>query len=69
MLLESLLQAAPRPVTKEVLEERLNSFERGIGSNAVEVYVHRLRKRVEGTNAGVSIETVRGVGYRLRAEG
>ncbi|MBX6373703.1 MAG: response regulator transcription factor [Acetobacteraceae bacterium] len=67
MLLEHLLQAAPRPVTKEALEERLNSFERSIGSNAVEVYIHRLRKRVEGMQAGVSIETVRGVGYRLRA--
>ena len=69
MLLEHLLQAAPRPVTKEALEERLTSFDRGIGSNAVEVYVHRLRKRVDGANAGVAIETVRGVGYRLRAEG
>jgi DNA-binding response OmpR family regulator len=66
-LLEHLLQAAPRPVTKEALEERLNSLERGIGSNAVEVYVHRLRRRLEQAGAEVAIETVRGVGYRLRA--
>ncbi|MBW8268552.1 response regulator transcription factor [Caldovatus aquaticus] len=67
LLLEHLLQAMPRPLGKEALEERLDSFERGIGSNAVEVYVHRLRRRMEDMRAGVSIETVRGVGYRLRA--
>jgi DNA-binding response OmpR family regulator len=54
-------------VTKEALEERLNSFERGFGGNAVEVYVHRLRRRMEEAQAGVLIETVRGVGYRLRS--
>jgi two-component system response regulator TctD len=37
-----------------------------LGSNAVEVYVHRLRKRLEEAGAGVRIETVRGVGYLLR---
>lgn len=67
LLIEHLVQAAPRPVTKEALEERLNSLERGIASNAVEVYVHRLRRRVEQAGAEITIETVRGVGYRLRA--
>lgn len=67
MLLEHLLQTAPRPVTKEALEGRLDSFDRGVGSNAIEVYVHRLRKRLEAVTAAASIETVRGVGYRLRA--
>lgn len=66
-ILEILLRAMPRPVTKSALEERLDSFERGIGGNAVEVYVHRLRRRLDEVAAGVTIETVRGLGYRLAA--
>jgi DNA-binding response OmpR family regulator len=68
MLLEALLNAAPRPVAKEYLEERLDSFDRAIGRNAVEVYVHRLRRRLAEGGAGATIETVRGLGYRLAAE-
>ena len=37
------------------------------GGNAIEVYVHRLRRKTEG--AGVNIRTVRGIGYLLEAEG
>ena len=66
-ILESLVRAAPRPVAKEVLEDRLASFERSVQANAVEVYVHRLRKRLKDAGAEVSIETVRGLGYRLIA--
>ena len=64
-ILESLLRAAPRPVAKEVLEDRLASFERSVQGNAVEVYVHRLRKRLREARAELTIETVRGLGYRL----
>jgi DNA-binding response OmpR family regulator len=34
--------------------------------NVVEVYVGRLRRKLDGTSRGSSIETVRGVGYRVR---
>jgi DNA-binding response OmpR family regulator len=34
----------------------------------VEVYVHRLRKQLEGLDSGVEIHTVRGVGYLIREE-
>jgi two-component system OmpR family response regulator len=34
-----------------------------VGPNAIEVYVHRLRKKLEP--AGVSIRTIRGLGYLL----
>ena len=68
VVLEALLNALPRAVTKELLEERLDSFERQIGRNAIEVYVHRLRKRLSDGAAGAAIETVRGLGYRLVAE-
>lgn len=68
VVLEALLNALPRAVAKENLEERLDSFERQIGRNALEVYVHRLRKRLSDNGAGVAIETVRGLGYRLVGE-
>ncbi|WP_426958415.1 response regulator [Muricoccus radiodurans] len=68
-LLEVLLRAAPRPVAKETLEARLSSLERAVQPNAVEVYVHRLRARLTAVTAGVTIQTVRGLGYRLEATG
>jgi two-component system OmpR family response regulator len=37
-------------------------------SNVVEVYVRRLRERVDRPFGRTSIETVRGIGYRLRTE-
>jgi len=64
-LLEVLLRAAPRPVAKETLEARLAGLERAVQPNAVEVYVHRLRARLGAAEAGVVIQTVRGLGYRL----
>ncbi|MBE9607116.1 response regulator transcription factor [Acetobacteraceae bacterium H6797] len=64
-LLEALLRAAPRPVTKEALEGRLASLNRTVQPNAVEVYVHRLRSRLAEAKAGLTIRTVRGLGYRL----
>ena len=67
-ILEALLRAMPRPVAKTMLEEKLDTHERGIGGNAVEVYVHRLRRRLDEHASGVAIETVRGLGYRIAAE-
>ncbi|WP_043834989.1 response regulator transcription factor [Muricoccus aerilatus] len=66
-LLEVLLRAAPRPVAKETLEARLAGLDRAVQPNAVEVYVHRLRARLGQAGAGVVIQTVRGLGYRLEA--
>lgn len=64
-MLEALLRAAPRPAAKDLLEDRLASFDRAVQANAIEVYVHRLRRRLKESGAGVAIETVRGLGYRL----
>ncbi|MDB5314575.1 MAG: Response regulator consisting of a CheY-like receiver domain and a winged-helix DNA-binding domain [Rhodospirillales bacterium] len=66
-LLEALLRAMPRPVAKEALEARMASLDRAVQPNAVEVYVHRLRSRLNEVQAGVVIHTVRGLGYRLEA--
>ncbi len=60
-LLESLAQRAGTTLSKAQLEEALYAFGSEIESNAVEVYVSRLRKKL-GADA---IHTVRGLGYRL----
>ena len=65
-LLALLLRRAGQVVTKRLAEDQLFGLTGSGGSNAVEVYVHRLRRRMEEAGAGVRIETVRGVGYVLR---
>jgi two-component system OmpR family response regulator len=60
-MLEALMLSAPRAVSKARLAQRLAQDSEDIGDNAVEVYMHRLRRRLE--SAGVRIRTVRGVGY------
>ncbi len=62
-LLEILLQRAGRIVSKEQLVERLCEWGEEVSTNAIEVYVHRLRKKLEA--GGVKIATVRGLGYCL----
>jgi DNA-binding response OmpR family regulator len=64
-LLELLLRRAGRVVPKRIAEDQLFGLDGDLGSNAIEVYVHRLRKRLEET--GTRIETVRGVGYMIVA--
>lgn len=56
MLLEALVEADGRTVPKEALQADASG-------NAVEVYISRLRPRLE--HAGLKIRTVRGFGYRL----
>jgi DNA-binding response OmpR family regulator len=64
-ILESLLRRSGRAVPKRILESNLYGLEGEIGSNAVEVYVHRLRKRLTDTGASVQIHTLRGLGYSI----
>ena len=66
-LLDLLLRRAGRVVAKRIAEDQLFGLGDELGSNAIEVYVHRLRRRLEALDAGVTIETVRGLGYLLRA--
>ena len=61
-LLEGLLLHAGSIAPREMLESRVFSFG-DVGSNALEVYVSRLRKRLQGS--GLHIRTFRGLGYRL----
>lgn len=62
-LFEVLLAAPDRIFSKAHLVDRLFSAAESVSDNAIEVYVARLRKKLEGGQA--RIETVRGVGYRL----
>ena len=62
-LLEILLLRAGRLVSKEQLVDHLCGWGEEVSTNAIEVYVHRLRKKLEA--GGVRISTVRGLGYCL----
>ena len=57
-ILEVLLLRAGRAVTKEQLMEGLCAWDSDISLNAIEVYVHRLRKKLEP--AGIQVRTFRG---------
>jgi len=62
-VLEMLMARPGRVVTKQQIVNSLSASDADFSENAVEVYVYRLRKRLDG--AGVSIQTVRGFGYLL----
>jgi two-component system OmpR family response regulator len=62
-LLEILLTRSGRLVSKEQLVDHLCEWGEEVSHNAIEVYVHRLRKKIE--TGGVRIVTVRGLGYCL----
>ncbi len=62
-VLELLMRRKGNVVPKKLLEDQIFGISSDLGSNAVEVYVHRLRKQLADRGARVKIETVRGVGY------
>ena len=62
-LLEVLLQRSGRMVSKDQLVERLCEWGEEVSNNAIEVYIHRLRKKIE--KGPIRIATVRGLGYCL----
>ena len=64
-LLEILLRRSGRVVPKGLAEDHLFGLSGDVRSNAIEVYVHRLRKQLADAGATVEIHTVRGVGYLL----
>ncbi|MBT9594612.1 MAG: response regulator [Vitreoscilla sp.] len=64
-LLEALIVQTGRPVSKLLLAERLRCADAVLSHDALEVYVHRLRRRLEGS--GAAIHTLRGLGYVLEA--
>ena len=62
-VLEYLLIHAPKPASKDKLLQALTGWDKEITPNAVEVYVSRLRAKLEPY--GVALRSIRGFGYRL----
>jgi DNA-binding response OmpR family regulator len=67
-VLELLMRHKGRVVSKKLVEDHIFGSQCDVSSNAVEVYVHRLRRQLSSHDAKIKIHTVRGVGYLL-AEG
>lgn len=65
-VLEVLLRKAGTTVTKHALAQSLFSLDDDASVDAIEIYVHRLRKKLESSSA--KIMTLRGLGYLLRQE-
>ena len=62
-VLEVLLRRKGSVGSRKHLEDQIFGLDGDLGSNAVEVYVHRLRKQLSEIGARVKVNTVRGVGY------
>ncbi len=64
--LELLLRRTGRVVPKAAIQDAIYPFGEEVASNAIEVLVHRLRKRIRERGGNIEIHTIRGVGYMLR---
>lgn len=68
-LLELLIRRSGYLVTREVAEQHLWNDEHLVSSNVVDVYIRRLRRKIDDPFEEKLLETVRGAGYRLRLPG
>ncbi len=66
-VIELLMSRQGRVVTKEQLVDRVFGWGEEVGSNAIEVCVHRVRRKLEPY--GIEIRTVRGMGYLMEKTG
>jgi len=64
-VLARLVLSAPNVVSKTKLVDSLSGWDGGVTANAIEIYVSRLRTKL--SDRGISLRTVRGLGYRLEA--
>jgi two-component system response regulator TctD len=63
-VLEVLMMKLGTTVSKPALAQSLFSIDTSVSADAIEIYVHRLRKKLEASDA--IIVTLRGLGYLLR---
>lgn len=63
-VLELLMNQLGSTVSKQALSQSLSNIDDAVSVDAVEIYVHRLRKKIE--HSGATIVTLRGLGYLLR---
>ncbi|SDH56126.1 response regulator [Propionivibrio dicarboxylicus] len=66
-VLEALLARKGKPVTRDALFEKVFGFDDDAQPESIELYIHRLRKKLDGT--GVAVTTLRGLGYLVSEEG
>jgi DNA-binding response OmpR family regulator len=67
-VLELLMLSKESIVPKRLVEKKIFGPAAQVASNAIEVYVHRLRRQLSDKGANVRIKTVRGMGYVLTTE-
>src|ERR1700755_1479887 len=67
-VLELLMRSKGRVVSKKQVEDHIFGHSGDVASNAIEVYVHRLRKQLADRGAKVAVHTIRGVGYLIAEE-
>lgn len=65
-LLEYLMRNPNRLITRQMAENSLWSYGASVASNVVDVYIRRLRRKVDDPFDVKLIETIRGAGYRIR---
>ena len=66
-VMEYLMLQAPKPANKDKLLQALTGWDKEITPNAVEVYISRLRAKLEPH--GIALRSIRGFGYRLERVG
>jgi len=62
-IMQQLMLASPNVLAKQKMVESLSEWDNEITANAIEIYVSRLRQKLQ--DSGVEIRTIRGIGYRL----
>jgi DNA-binding response OmpR family regulator len=65
-LLEYMMRHPNHLITREMAEEHLWSYEKIVASNVVDVYIRRLRRKIDDPFEIKLLETLRGAGYRIR---
>ena len=66
-VMEYLMLQSPKPANKDKLLQALTGWDKEITPNAVEVYISRLRAKLEPH--GIALRSIRGFGYRLEQVG
>ena len=64
-LLEYMMRHPNHLITREMAEEHLWSYDHVIASNVVDVYIRRLRRKIDDPHPVKLLETMRGAGYRI----
>lgn len=65
-LLEYLMRSPGRVYTRTQILEHVWSYDFDTNTNLIDVYVQRLRKKLDPSGDLELVETIRGVGYRFR---